>query len=105
MKQYKVKVYNSAHLCIRSIYYFCKYKFGTVYAKKIRDDIRREIKKLIYFPESNPIYTISNDTVFRKRIVNRRYIIVFRVYFNYVYVYYVYDGRMNIKENSLIRVN
>lgn len=102
---YNIEIYDSAKSNINTIYDYCLELYGIKYAIKIRSKIKAEIKKLMYFPESNPIYTISNDTVFRKRIVNRRYIIVFRVYFNYVYVYYVYDGRMNIKENNLIQAN
>lgn len=83
---YKIQVYDSAKSNINTIYDYCLEIYGIKYVIKIRSKIKSEIKKLMYFPKFNPIYTISNDTVFRKRIVNRRYIVVFRVYFNYVYV-------------------
>lgn len=101
MKIYKVKVLASAHNNIKSIYKFCKSCYGLNYAKKVRETIRQAINGLKIFPYSNPIYLIHNNNIFRKRIVNGRYIIVFKIYYNFIHVYYVYDGRQNITESNL----
>ena len=100
-KAYKIIIHSSAKNGINSIYNYCLYKYGKNYAIKIRKIIKIHIKKLNVFPNSNPIYAIYNNNIFRKHIVNGRYIIVFKVYYNFIHVYYVYDGRQNINESNL----
>ena len=100
---YNITLSNSAKYDINIIFNYCAERFGLNYALKIRNKIKAEINKLQYFPEANPIYSINNNTIFRKRLVNGRYIIVFQIIFNHIYILYVYDARRNINPKDLLK--
>ena len=100
---YNITLSNSAKYDINIIFNYCTERFGLNYAFKIRNNIKAEINKLQYFPEANPIYSINNNNIFRKRTVNGRYIIVFQIIFNHIYILYVYDARRNINPEDLFK--
>lgn len=104
MKIFKVHISPTAHNCIKGIYTFCKNNYGIIYARKIRNFIRTSIYELQTFPEANPIHFIGNDIIFRKRIVNGRYVIVFQIIFNHIYILYVYDARRNINPKDIFKI-
>lgn len=99
---HKISLYNSAEINIEVIYYTCLEKYGLNYAIKIRNKIKSEIKKLSTFPESNPIYLINSRLILRKRIVNNRYIIIFKIAKNKIFIHLIYDGRRNISINNYL---
>lgn len=105
MIKYNVIVYDSAYRDMRNIYNFCKLKYGINYAIKIRQKISEQINMLNSFPNSFPTYFVSEELVFKKKIVNRRYLVIFSVFKNSISIYYIYDGRRNIRPKDLFKLN
>lgn len=103
MQQYKVISYNSANINLNSILYFCEEKYGIKYATKTVSRIIQTFKSLEIFPHSNRIYYSFNGQIFRKKIVNNRYLIIFTIIQNLVLIYYVFHGRRNINSNDLFK--
>jgi len=102
--KYNVIVYDSAYRDVKSVYDFCKFKYGIEYAEKIINKIKQEIYLLQNFPLSRPTYFVSKELVFKKKIVNKRYLVIFSVFKNSINIYYVYDGRRNIVPKDLFKV-
>ena len=100
---YKLVLSNSAKYNINLIFNYCYEHLGLNCALKIRNKIKAEIEELKTFPEANPIYSISNNTIYRKRIVKGRYVIVFQIVINHIYILYVYDARRNINPKDLFK--
>lgn len=105
MISYNIILYDSATKDINVIYNFCKNRYGIDYAIKIRSRIKKEIYLLHTFPLSRPNYFLSNEVVFKKKIVDKRYLVIFSVFKNSINVYYVYDGRRNIFPNDLFKLD
>lgn len=101
MNNYNIFIDQSAFDDLELILLMCKSRYGLSYALKTLGKILKEIYSLKIFPNSNPIHSKINNIIIRKRIVNKRYIIVFRVIENYIFVHYVYDGRRNISTRDL----
>lgn len=68
-------------------------KFDVDYSIKFREKIIKEIENLAIFPHSNPIYKKTKYYTYRKKIVNNRYIIVYTIDKNIIYIFYILDGR------------
>ncbi len=101
MTVYNIKTFQSTYEDLYTIYSFCKMKYGLEYAYRIREKINKEVQSLNLFPYSKPNYFISNDVVFKKKIIDKRYLVIFSIFKNSIKVYYVYDGRRNILPNDL----
>lgn len=64
-------------------------KFDVNYSIKFREKIIKEIENLAIFPHSNPIYKKTKYYTYR----NNRYIIVYTIDKNIIYIFYILDGR------------
>ena len=96
MKRYNIVFLDCAIEELKLIYNYCNNIIGSNYANKVAIKILQSIYSLDIFPNSNPIYYIQNNIVIRKKIVNKRYIIIFRVISNSVFIYNILDGRRNL---------
>ena len=101
---YNLKILNSAYDDLNAIYNFC-YNINSVYATKIIQLIEQAIDSLKYFPLINPYYAIFNNRVFRKHILNKRYLIIFIVINFNIIIIRIIDGRKNISPNDLFKTN
>lgn len=68
-------------------------KFSIPYSKKIESKINSSIKDLKSFPNINPILKKTYKNVYRKVIVERRYLVVYTTKQQKVLIYYILDGR------------
>lgn len=102
---YNIVLYDSAITDIDIIYEFCNIRYGTKYAEKIRNEIKRQIYLLQNFPFSKPTYFVSKEVIFKKKIVNKRYLVIFSVVKDSINIYYVYDGRRNILSKDLFKID
>ena len=100
-KKYTVIISEAALDDIHNILDYCKFNYSLSYAKKIHSLLIQNIYSISIFPNSNPLHSVSNNTILRKGIVQRRYIIVFKVVFNNVIITELYDGRRNISNSDL----
>lgn len=100
MNNYNIIIDQSAFDDLELIYITCKSRYGPSYALKTLAKILKEIYSLNHFPNSNPIHSTIDNITFRKLIVNKRYIIVFRVVENFIFIHFIYDGRRNISSNN-----
>lgn len=101
---YNIIIYEDAHTDIDDIYDFCC-NISTKYASKVKASIVASINSLIYFPSANPLYAVIENIVFRKKIVDKRYLIIFSIFKNSIYIHRIYDGRRNIKPTDLFKTN
>ena len=92
MNNYIVKISELALTTLDENIIFLR-RFNVNYSVKLREKIIKEIDDLVIFPHSNPIYKITNNYTYRKKIVNNRYNIVYTIDKNIIYVFYVLDGR------------
>lgn len=102
MVMYNVIVLNSAHKDIDDIYNFCN-NISINYALKVRSKIREAIQSLKHFPFINPLYALFENEIFRKHIVNKRYLIIFSIIGQTIVVFHIIDGRKNIKPTDLFK--
>lgn len=105
MNNYNIILAESAFDDLELILLTYKSKFGLSYALKTLQAILNSIYSLNIFPNSNPILAVVNNTVIRKRIVNKRYIIAFQIIEKIIFVHFIYDGRRNISPNDLFIIN
>ena len=85
----------SAFCDLRSIFVDCT-NISFRYAEKTYINIINSINSLVIFPFSNPIYSIFKNITFRKKIYNKRYIIIYSIENSTIYIHKIYDGRRNI---------
>lgn len=69
-------------------------------ALKLRDDIMNSVKQLEIFPESNPIFNTIKSFPFelRKKVVNKRYILLYSIEDTTVCIYRVLDARRKFEQ-------
>lgn len=102
---YSIIIDDSVFEDLETIYNFCKSHHGISYASKTIKIIFNSIYSLKKFPNFNPIYSTNNATIIRKKVVNKRYIIIFRTIYDSVYIYNIFDGRQNIKFSNYSNLN
>lgn len=104
MTKYKVVILDSAFEDLESIHFFCKNTYNEQYSSKVIKFLIKEILSLDIFPLLNPVYYISNHFILRKKIVYKRYLIIFTVINDTVFIYNIIDGRRNIKPKDLFKI-
>ena len=92
MSNYEVIMSRQALITLKRNIKFLR-KFSIPYSKKIESRIDSSIKKLKSFPNIHPIFKKTNKNVYRKIIVEKRYLVVYTVKQQKVLVYYILDGR------------
>lgn len=92
MSNYEVIVSRQAIITFKRNIKFLR-KFSIPYSKKIESKIDSSIKNLKSFPNIHPIFKKTNKNVYRKIIVERRYLVVYTVKHQKVLIYYILDGR------------
>lgn len=92
MSNYEVIMSRQALITLKRNIKFLR-KFSIPYSKKIESRIDSSIKKLKTFPNIHPIFKKTNKNVYRKIIVEKRYLVVYTVKQQKVLVYYILDGR------------
>lgn len=105
MRKYKVIVLDSAFEDLEDIHSFCRNNYGTSYASKIVKRLLNETFSLDTFPFAFPIHYTTSEYIVRKKIVDKRYLIIFSIIQNSVIVYNFIDGRKNIKPADLFKIN
>lgn len=105
MINYKVIVLDSAFEDLEEIHNFCKNNYGTSYASKTVERVLNETFSLDTFPFASPVHYITSEYIVRKKIVDKRYLIIFTIIQNSVLVYNIIDGRRNIKPTDLFKTN
>ena len=88
---------------LNTIYDFCKNNYTTSFANTTLSRIKYSIENLKIFPQAYPIYFYSNNYIFRKKVVKNRFLIIFSIINNYVFIRYVFDGRQNINISNLFK--
>ena len=101
---YNVMILSTAHKDIGDIYNFCN-NISINYALKVRSKIRQAIQSLKYFTFINPLYGVLDNQIFRKYIVDKRYLIIFSVIAQTIVVFHIIDGRKNINLTDLFKTN
>lgn len=68
-------------------------------AEKLHREIIKEAKVLEFMPESYPWLNVEEITVnkYRKKLVEKRYLLIYQIKDNSVYVDYVVDCRQDYK--------
>lgn len=105
MRKYKLIVLDSAFEDLEEIHSFCKNNYGTSYASKTVKHLLTETFSLDIFPFASPVHYITSEYIVRKKIVDKRYLIIFTIIQNSVLVYNIIDGRRNIKPTDLFKTN
>lgn len=95
---------NTSHRDLDSIANFCS-NISAKYATKVRNNINLSIDSLLLFPKGYSIYLTFEDTTFRKQVSIKRYLIIFSVFENYIFIHKIFDGRQNFKPDNLLNVN
>lgn len=101
---YNILTLDNAYSDIAAIYEFCS-NINSNYADKVIKRIDNAIQSLKYFPFINPLYAVFEKQIFRKHIVDKRYLIIFSVVNQTVVVFRIIDGRRNIQPTNLIKTN
>ena len=105
MRNYKLILLDSAFEDLEDIHSFCKNNYGTSYVSKIVKHLLNETFSLYIFPLSSPVHYITSEYIVRKKIVDKRYLIIFTIIQNFILVYNIVDGRRNIKLTDLFKTN
>ena len=92
---------DTAHRDLESIANFCS-NISVKYAAKVRNNIDLSIDSLLYFPNGYSIYLTFENIPFRKQVSIKRYLIVFSVFEDYIFIHKIFDGRQNFNPISLI---
>lgn len=103
MNEYTTVIFDYVFEDLETIFTFCRNRYGASYASKTIRKLLNESYSLDTFPHANPIYYITNRYVVRKKIVDKRYLIIFIVIQNFVFVYNIIDGRRNITPTDLFK--
>ncbi len=104
MGTYNIIINKTAHADIDNIYNYCC-NISVEYAFKVKTNIIVAINSILYFPYASPIYIIFQNIVFRKKIVDKRYLIIFSIFEDSIIIHRIYDGRRNINPASLFNTN
>lgn len=66
-------------------------------ANKLKQIIINEIKELKSFPEKYPwiTYELLPKNKYHKKVINKRYIVIYQIKENTIYVDYIIDGRQD----------
>lgn len=92
MTNYTVKMSVLAQLTLyENIFFLSNFNFS--YSQKVKQQIFKEIHNLIIFPHFHPIYKKTNNFIYRKLIVYKRYHIIYTVIHNTIFIFYMIDGR------------
>ena len=79
---------------------FCS-NISIKYAEKVRNNITLSVHSLLYFPHGYSIYLIFEDTIFRRQVSIKRYLIIFSVFKDYIFIHKIFDGRQNFNPINL----
>lgn len=101
---YNILVLDYAYSDKNAIYEFCL-NINSNYANKVINRIDNAIQSLKYFPFINPLYAVLENEIFRKHIVDKRYLIIFSVIEQTIVVFHIIDGRRNINPTDLFKRN
>lgn len=101
---YNILILDYAYSDKNAIYEFYL-NINSNYANKVINRIDSAIISLKYFPFINPIYVVLENEIFRKHIVDKRYLIIFSVIGQTIVVFRIIDGRRNIKPTDLFKTN
>lgn len=102
MKKFKVIISETARNDMLAILNYCCLSYSLSYALKVYSLLLQNIYSLSIFPNSNPLYSVTLTSLLRKRVVLKKYLIVFKVIANSVIILGVYDGRRNISPNNFM---
>ena len=94
MSNYEVIINRHAYITLKRNIKFLR-KFSISYSQKIEAMIDNSIINLKYFPDIHPIFKKTNKNIYRKIIIEKRYLIVYTVKHQKVLVYYILDGRQS----------
>ena len=97
---YNIQFLDSAYDDLDQIYNFCN-NISQNYALKVRKQINKSINSLKLFPFASSLYF---KNFIRKKIVYKRYLIIFTVISDTVFIYNIIDGRRNIKPTDLFKI-
>lgn len=94
MNQYIIIISNKAHSDIAECVNFIK-RVSVEAAKSFANEIYSSIHNLGVFPERNALFEMPKSFPFiiRKQIVNNRYVVLYSVENETVYIYRVLDSR------------
>lgn len=71
----------------------CK-NFNPTYALKIEKIVYNSISLLRVFPYASQLFKIQGKAqIYRKIIINKKFLIIFKIYNNIIYLLYFVDGR------------
>lgn len=103
MKKYNIVIFNSVFEDLENIFIFCKNIFYSNKISKILESLLKESYSLDTFPLAYPIYYKTSQYMVRKKIVDKRYLIIFTIIQNSIFIYNIIDGRRNIRPNDLFK--
>lgn len=73
--------------------------YSSTYASKIKKKIRRAITLIQLFPYATPSISLRGITdVYRRFIINKKFILIFKITDDTVYFLYFFDARQNFKK-------
>lgn len=93
MIKYKIIFTSSFKNMLKDELIKCK-TFNSTYALKIEKIIYNSINLLRIFPFASQLFKIKGiSQVYRKVIINKRFLIIFKIYNNTIYLLYFVDGK------------
>lgn len=92
MSNYEIVISKQSSITLKKIIKFLR-KFSVPYSQRIQLKIDSSIKSLKFFPNIHPIFIKTDKNIYRKIIVEKRYLIVYTVKQRKVLIYYILDGR------------
>lgn len=78
MNNYIIKISAKAYLTLYENIFFLL-SFSIPYAQKVKKQMLKEINNLTTFPNINPIFKKTYKNLYRKLIVNNRYLVIYTV--------------------------
>ena len=87
-KKYKIKLSKTFEYTFFEIFFI-----DIIYNEKASIEKQKKIKEAINILKKYPKYKILNNYVYRKIVVDNRYLILYKIINNTVHIYYLIDGR------------
>lgn len=73
--------------------------YSSTYSNKIKKKIRRAINLIELFPYATPSVRVRGITdIYRRFIINKKFILIFKITDDTVYFLYFFDARQNFKK-------
>lgn len=98
---YNIIMSDTSRRDIDNISNFCS-NISIKYADKVRKNIHSSIHSLLYFPHGYTVYVFFEDIIFRKQVSIKRYLIIFSVFEDCIFIHKIFDGRQNFNPINLI---